>query len=266
MVECQVERSLNTTPSVSRQVSASQMISSSPSSNVPTREAIPATIPREAALNSAASSQYYEAATAAGFASLGFGREKTSIGVFIQRITSARQFDAHSDLVAVVLGVGTGWELSLLKKLRFSYVVGYEPAAAMLDRARELVISQGLDGVELYGHNELDSLKSKWKDRATLVLGTHVIPALQHRHILFHHFLDYREILSGGGIGLAITNNPQDQFSPHLTYSCHHFGKRVNDGDRIYTTLKDVPKNADDNHEFIVEDTHSGPMKQLERQ
>ena len=186
--------------------------------------------------------------------------------MFIQKIISRNQLASSVEPVAAVLGAGAGWEISLLKNLQFAWIVAYEPANPMLNEAKQLVGSQRLSGVDLYGVGELDDMTQKWGCRANFVLGTHVIPALENRPVLHEHLSKYHELLTNEGLGLAITNNPQDQFSNHFTYGCHHLGASVNDGDRIYTQLKDPtlrmrvegtyqnqPNFAD--NRFIVEDT-----------
>ena len=172
----------------------------------------------EVILAAPASSQYNHAAIATSFASLELGHEKTSIGAFIQMITSSYQLANRQNNAAAVLGVGTGWELSLLKHLHFIRVAGYEPARAMFDRAQALITAKHLSDIELYGDAELLKLKEKWQNQTHFVLATHVIPALDRRDILRAHFADFHDLLSPDGIGLAITNNPQDQFAPHYAY------------------------------------------------
>jgi hypothetical protein len=79
--------------------------------------------------------QYDSADTVAGFAALGFGREKTSIGSFVRDFVNENRVSSIASSVAVVLGIGAGWELRLLKELGFSRIIGYEPSSGMLSKS-----------------------------------------------------------------------------------------------------------------------------------
>jgi len=187
--------------------------------------------------------QYNNPQIVAGFEALGHGREKGSIGRFAREFITTNYNGAPRE-TAVILGVGTGWEIDLVSHLGFNKIVGFDPGEGMLNKAKALVQERKYQNVELFDGSHIDEMNKHFAGKADLVIGTHVIPALETRELLIAHFRDYQKFLTDHGRAVAITNNPSDQFHGYDTYSCHYDGKRQKDGMRVRTILNDVKLGA----------------------